>query len=268
MVILASPEGQRALDMLKSWMSVPRSAILGIITILLVSCAPKWGFRPETGVPYEGPVTVDALRKSIVFNDLRAVRSEVKAKVLKQGISGGRDKKIGKFKGVFLYLYPEHMRLRAYDPFGAPVMDMVSASGLTQVYFPGNGVLYEGSAPALGVPDDALYEMKTYEDRYILIAHELGLDRREYYFDPVTLRNTGMAVYMDGKRFLVADFAAFSGPAPMRIRLSFANGFIVEMELKKPAINGEVPLRFFDPIEHRDRTVLPLERLMRSSPPS
>ena len=258
--------------MLKSWMPFHRSAILGIIAILLVSCAPKWGFRPETGVPYEGPVTVDALRKSIVFNDLRAVRSEVKARVLRQGISGERDKKIGKFKGVFLYLYPGHMRLRAYDPFGAPVMDMVSASGMTQVYFPGNGVLYEGRAQSIGVPDDALddalYEMKIYEDRYVLIAHERGLDKREYYFNPVTLRNTGMAVYVDGKRFMMADFAAFSGPAPMRIRLSFANGFIVEMELKKPAINGEVPLRFFDPISHGDMTVLPLERLMRSSPPS
>jgi hypothetical protein len=256
------------MDMLKSRMPVHRLTVLGIIFILLVSCAPKWGFRPEPGVPYEGPVTVNALRSSIVFNDLRAIRSEVRASVLRQVRPKGKVRKIGKFKGVFLYLYPGHMRLRAYDPFGAPAMDMVSASSLTQVYFPGNGVLYEGIAPAIGVPDKALYEMKTYEDRHVLIAHEEGLDRREYYFDPVTLRNRGMTVYVAGEKFIEADFAAFSGPAPMFIRLSFSNGFIVEMKLKKPAINGEVPLRFFDPIEHRDKTVLPLESLMHDRPPS
>lgn len=234
-----------------------RAAALGIVALLLVSCAPKQALRPEPAVPYEGPVTVDALRKFIVFDGMKAVRSEVKARVIKQG------KKKGSFKGVFLYRYPGFMRLRAFDLFGAQAMDMVSAPGLMQVYFPGSDVLYEGRAPALGAPEDAEYSMGFENGMYVLHAQEQAGDGRAFYFDPVTLRNTGMAVYMDGNKFITADFARFSGPVPMAIRLSFANGFAVEMQLKEPEVNGDVPLEFFDPIGHEGRAVLPLERLMR-----
>ena len=118
-------------------------------------------------------------------------------------------------------------------------------------------------APALGMPEDAEYSMYFENEMYVLYTQEQRGDGREFYFDCVTLRNTGMAVYMEGNKFITADFARFSGPVPMAIRLSFANGFAVEMELREPEVNGEVPLEFFDPIGREGRAVLPLERLMR-----
>jgi hypothetical protein len=240
-------------------MPLIRSAAFGLIAFLLLSCAPKQALMLGPAVPYEGQVTVDALRKSIVFDSMKAVRSEVKARIFKGG------KKLGSFKGVFLYRYPGFTRLRAFDLFGAPVMDMVLASGTMQVYFPGSDVLYKGRAPALGAPEDAGYSVGFEDEMYVLYSEEPSRNRRVFYFDPVTLRNTGMTVYMDGNKFITADFARFSGPAPMAIRLSFINGFKVEMELREPEVNGKVPLELFGPIGRGGTTVLPLGRLMRKA---
>jgi hypothetical protein len=242
-------------------MIIKKLITLCLVCFLLLSCAKKPAVRPPEPVePYEGPVNVEVLKDFLVFSTMKAVQSEVDVKVLRG------EKKMGKSRGVFLFEAPGSMRLRLFGPFGATVMDMVVASETMQVYIPRSNILYEGKSPTFGLPSGAAFSMEKAVEGYVLHAFRPKGDGLElvgrYYFDPVTLRNTGMTAFREGMRFMEADFGEFSGSAPMFIRMSFFNGFVMEMSLREPEFGEEARGDYFMPISHGGKRVLPLQSLL------
>jgi|Deesub1362A_J573_1020465.scaffolds.fasta_scaffold00077_4 hypothetical protein len=232
------------------------------LCFILVSCAKRRVVKPPEAVkPYEGPVTVEVLKGFLVFKDIDSLSSEVRVKVFKKG------ERLGKFRGVFVYVSPDAMRLRLFDPFGFTVMDMVSQGAFMQVFIPRKNVLYEGKT-LLFMSSDLRYSMEEKEDRYVLYARRQGNGVmelvREYSFDRLTLLNTGISVYRDGRKFAEFRFDNFYGRVPGVIKGVFLNGFAVEMTLEETEIDADIPAGYFSPIEHEDKRVLPLQLLFHT----
>ena len=259
-----------------------RPFIFILLCLILSSCAKKQVVRPPEVRAFEGPVTVEVLKGSVLFSNIDTMKSEVDVRVFKG------DKKIGRFKGVFAYRFPDSMKLRVFDPFGFTAMDMLTSGTLLQVLIPQSNFLYVGKIPSLKLPPGLLYSMERGKYEYVLYAFSTGVVdpaaakamagmsaeasggggqdlelRGKYSFRRRTLQNTGVSVYKNGERFIGMAFDDFSGKLPMFMRLSFLNGFVAEMRLKEPVINSEITPRYFEPYEHKDRRVMPIQWLYR-----
>jgi hypothetical protein len=252
----------KSLDMFACLRRLSRITVhLSVLCILLSSCAKEHAVGPiGPELPFRGPVTIQALRDNLLFNTVSAIRSEVRARVFKD------NKNLGRFSGVILFRSPGHMRLRIFDLFGSTVMDMVSDPELMQISIPAKGLLYEGETSMFGAPPKAKYSMENGEDHHVLYAFknsDSGIERLgKYSFDPLTLRNTGMTSYLNGMEFMTAGFDRFSGPVPMFISISFFNGFVIEMTLDEPELNGDIPDGNFSPVPAHGNSLLPLESLL------
>jgi len=244
------------------------SFLLLALFLLVLSCAgtvkpPESPGEPAAADVYRGPVDLKILKDSVAFRHIESLRSQVGVTVYKDG---GREE--GSFKGIFAYKSPGMIRLRLLSPLGVTAMDMLVANGLLQVYIPHNGTLYEGEAPLLNMPEDAFYGMEVEKESYVLYAFKPSSGVRsgkvmqiagKFTFHPLTLWNTGISVYKEGRRYVSLLLGDYAGRVPHFIRFSFPNGFVMEMALENPSVDEEVPGSYFDPISSRGKEVLPIE---------
>lgn len=241
---------------------VLRNTGFAVLCLMLFSCAGKQVLQPpETVKPFEGPVTVNVLKERLFFQSIGTLSSEVSVRVFR-----GR-KKMGTFQGVFAYMFPDSIKLRVFDPFGLTAMEMLTSGTMIQVFIPQDNLLYEGNIPSLRMPPGSLYSIEETKAGYILYAFRPGGDTLEltgkHSFLRRTLLNTAVSVYRNGRRFISINFDDFSQTVPMSIRMSFFNGFVMEMTLKEPEINEEIPPEYFEPLGHQGRSVLPVQLLYR-----
>jgi len=216
---------------------------------------------PPPPAPYTGPVDADVLKAHRAFEGIKSIRAEVKAQVFKYG------KKEGNFKGIFAYRSPNDVRMKLLSPMGITAMEMIINSGKMQLYVPHKDTLYVGPAPKLTMPSDAVYGMATEEGVYVLYAFRPHSNVMEmvgkYSFQPDTLANTTVTIYRDGKSYLGVMLGQYAGRVPTSIRLSFFNGYVMELELQNPEIDVDLPEKDFQPIEPtNDMQVVPLQFLM------
>lgn len=211
--------------------------------------------------PYEGQITADVLGAHTFMNIVNSVRSEVKGAV--SDSDGGRS---GSFSGVFAFRSPSALRIRLFGPFGATVLDMVSAGGVFQVHNPGAHRLYEGPQLFDDAPSDIPPYIKHYDGLIYLVRYAPDIEgdpapRDVFVFDERTLRNTGILLYRDGEPFIEMVFGEFTGRVPGRVRLAIARGPVIEMQMQSPELNAEIPDRVFRPVSHEGNEVLPLSAI-------
>jgi hypothetical protein len=244
------------------------SLFLLVITLSLTGCAKRQVAAPVVPSvepePYRGPVTVEVLKGSRAFEGITTLRSEVKARVFRHG------EKEGTFKGIFAFRAPNNVRLKLLSPIGLTAMEMVITNGEMQMFVPHRDTLYEGPSPRLSMPADAVYGMEIEEDGYILYAFRPYANVMElmgkYSFQADTLRNTGVTIYRDGRRYMGVMFGDFSGRVPGVVSLSFFNGYIMDLELQEPEADVDIPEKFFAPIEPTgDTQVVPLKFMMENN---
>lgn len=223
----------------------------------LSSCVRLETVRPyePSGPPvYEGKVGVDQLRGAYVFHGIDTFKSQVNVKVT----NGGDD--LGTFKGVFAYMSPDLMRLRLFGPVGLDAVEMLASGSLMQLYVPNKKTIYEGRAAPLAIPRDARFSVVETAKGYVLYAFRRGSSMEligEYAFDSA-LRQTGMAVYKDRRRFLEIDFGDYSGRLPGSMRISFFSGYVMDVTFLRPVVNSDIPREYFSPLGHKGRKVVPI----------
>jgi hypothetical protein len=212
--------------------------------------------------PVPGLVSAETLRGSHVFRGIRTMKSEVNVKVYREG------ERMGTFKGVFAYMSPDSMRLRLFGPVGFEAVEMLASGSLMQLYLPNKKTLYEGKALPLAVPPGMLYSVEEEGEEYILYAFRPSGDSLElmgkYTFDS-SLRNTGIIVYRDRKRFIDIIFGDFSEALPGFMSVSFSDRYVLEMVFIKPAIDGEIPPEYFKPLGHEGKAVQPIGNILTRS---
>jgi outer membrane lipoprotein-sorting protein len=241
-----------------------RAASLFLFLLLLAvsGCVKRQTVAPPVPLsPYKGPVNADVLKEHRVFQGIATLRAEVKTKVFKY------DKKQGTFKGLFAYRAPNDVRLKLLSPMGLTAMEMIITSGKMQMYVPHRDTLYEGPAPRLAMPPDAVYGMAEEEGAYVLYAFRPHSNVMEmigkYSFQPDTLANTGVTIYRDGSSYLGVMLSEYSGKIPTVIRLSFFNGYVMELELQEPEVDVDLPDKYFEPIVPTDdMKVVPLQLML------
>lgn len=242
---------------------------LGALALVFAACAVKQpvSLGPPTAPPpqpYEGPVTIEALRNAIAFRGAGSMVAEVKVKVSATGRRGGR------FKGLIAYEYPGKLRLRLFGPMGGTVLDALhTVGGLLQLYPSGRGNLYEGLTPAALLMGDVQYTMAEVEGSYMLYARVPGEDGPElvasYAFDRKSLLNTEMVLYNGSKRFLSVGYGNFSNRTPHRAMVRLESGYRLDVELIEPALGDELEQALFRPLSANGMRVLPLNMLMNKN---
>lgn len=208
---------------------------------------------------FKGPVTMDTLRDSLAFRNIGSLKSEVSVKVTRGG------ERLGTFKGIFAYRSPGSMRLRLLSPMGVTAVEVLMSGDLLQLHMTPKKILYEGDAPDIAMPREAFYGMEVERESYILYAFKPRKGVMEltgkYSFHPLTLKNTGITLYTGGSRFVGIMLGDYSGELPMYMRLSFFNGYVMELTFKAPEVGADVPEKYFAPINGSGKTVLPLRAL-------
>ncbi len=237
-----------------------RVALAVLLSLALVSCAKRPALKPpeQAVAPYEGPVTIEALKNSSVFRKIKALKSEVRVRVYRDG------RKVGSFRGVLLYEQPSSVRMRLFNAFGSTAVDLLHSDGLLQLYMPGKRHLYEGRTP---LPKKLSHTLGDDGKSYVLFAHSPDGGGpgpvATYTYDRRTLLNTGIRVYRDGESFLDIRFDNFSGTIPYTATMSLLNGYSMRMELKRPSLDPVVSSEFFEPFGHEGKKVFPLRLILR-----
>ncbi len=228
-------------------------AIIIISAIIMSACS----IRPRVVVAPEPPrfeVTVESLKKRRAFEGVLGLRSEVKARITRDG------RKVGGFKGALAFRPPDTMRLRMFTPFGNTVADLVRVVGRTEVYVPGKERVYVGWTPPLKAPEDAQYQAGLYKGWPVLDVTSKGELAVRYRYDPATGKNTSIEAFSEGKRALEVRLSEHDGNVPGKIVFDFG-GIAIEMELEFPEIVEGLEDRLFHPFDKEDREILPLDAL-------
>jgi hypothetical protein len=230
---------------------------LAVFALALSSCVSIQTARPRLPAPptAEGPVTADALSRSYVFGGMKTFKSEVNVSVFNE------EGRVGTFKGVFAYMSPDSMRLRLFGPVGMNAVEMLASGRLMQLYVPNKKTLYEGRAPSLAIPQGMVYSVEETADGYVLYAFRPGGASLElvgkYSFDR-SLRQTGLSVYTDRKRFIDVRFGDFSGRVPGTMKITFFNGYVMDASLVRPVVDADIPQEYFRPMSHDGKNVRPI----------
>ena len=131
--------------------------VMTVLCLSLFSCAPKEALRRAEPAPYEGTVTVEALKQSVGFGNVRSIKALADVTVYKQG------KNEGSMNGVFAYMAPRKMRIDLFGPFGLTVTEVLISGDLLQVSVPQKNILYEWNDPEVSftglMKDGFRYEM-------------------------------------------------------------------------------------------------------------
>jgi hypothetical protein len=90
----------------------------------------------------------------------------------------------------------------------------------------------------------------------------------KYLFDRTYLLNRQIIVYREGEEQVRIGFDGFNGSVPEKTRFSFANGTDMDIRLREPEYDTEIPSEYFREIDHNDNQVLPLQDLLKRFDPS
>ncbi|MGD2080620.1 MAG: hypothetical protein PVJ36_05785 [Nitrospirota bacterium] len=215
----------------------------------------------EEAPPYEGPVTVKALRDSMALKGIGGLRSEARVRVKRGG------KGLGTYKGALAFEGPDLLRLRVYGAFATTGLEAVHARGRLQIFIPQEGVLYEGESPAYA--DDLTYSVRDTGGDYELLVHEShdGANRLQasYVFDRETLLNREVNFYDAGEMYLRISFARYLGGVPMSASIELYGGYSAEVELIEPERVEDLPDELFGPIPRGHAMVMPLELIVEQA---
>ena len=243
-----------------------------IMASLLASCAPKKEIvrQPEI-TPYTGPVTVEVLKHSIGFRDVKTIKTLTEVRIFRHG------KAEGSFSGVLGYKAPDFLKTAFFGPFGLTVTEMLISHELLQVYVPPKNTLYEMKSPEIAFSsllskDRFLTVLQDEDDFYALYAYNAA-DPAEgpvmkYLFDRTYLLNRRIIIYRSAEEAVTISFENFNGNVPEQTRLSFSNGMDMLVTLQEPEYDTDIPDGYFREIEHGGKNVLPFQELLKRFAPS
>jgi len=241
-----------------------------LLWCLLFSCAKKEEIR-KTGIePYSGTVTVEALKQSIGFRNIKTVKALAEVTVYKLG------EPAGSFSGVFGYKSPAYLRTSFFGPFGITAMDLLLSKDLLQMYIPHKNILYEWKSPEVlfnALPDSRFrFSMDEDEDMFTLYAYKHENSDPElaakYVFDRIYLINRSVVFYKDGMDFIKVDLTGFNGRIPERIKVLFHNGISINILLQEPEFDTDIPEDYFRTIDHTDKKVRPFQEILKRFDPN
>ena len=239
--------------------------LLSVLCLSLVSCAKKETLRRVELEPYEGPVTVEVLKQSVGFGNVRSIKAFADVVILKQGEIQRT------LSGVFGYKAPEKLRINLFGPFGMTVTEILISGELLQLSVPPRNVLYEWNSPGVSVAGlmngPFRYAIAEEGEMYMLSAS--GSDESnagvvaEYFFDRTYLLNRASSFFKDGSAVLKAEFNDFNGRVPERTRLSFPNGTVMEIVLREPEFDSDIPDEYFKVIDHGDKQIRSFQEVLQ-----
>jgi len=241
-----------------------------VLSLALFSCTKKEALRHIETEPHQGPLTVEALKQSVGFGDVRSLKALAEVSITKQG----EDK--GSLNGTFAYRAPGKIRIDLFGPFGLTMTKIVVSENLLQFFVPSKNTLYEWDSPEFsftGLTNSRFrYEMGPDSDGYVLIAYmsdgpEPSVAAR-YFFDGTYLLNRTICFYKDGSEAIKAEFNDFNGRVPERTRLTFSNGLVLDIALQEPQLDADIPAEYFRVIEHADKRIEPFEEIFRDFTPA
>lgn len=240
-------------------------AALFVISMSMFSCAPKEVLRRPGPGPYEGIVTIEALKQSVGFGNVKSIKALAKVTVYKQGSNEGS------MNGVVGYKSPRQMRIDLFGPFGLTVTELLISGDLLQILVPQKNILYEWNSPEIsftGLMQGAFrYEMAEEGDMHVLFAYLADGENSEvaakYYFDRTYLLNRAISLYKDGPEVIKAEFDDFNGRVPERIKITLSSGLAVNIALQEAEFDSDIPDEYFKTIEHGDKQIKPFEELLK-----
>ncbi len=238
---------------------------MAVLCLSLFSCAPKEVLRRAEPAPYEGMVTVEALKQSVGFGNVRSIKALADVTVYKQG------KNEGSMNGVFAYKAPRKMRIDLFGPFGLTVTEILISGDLLQVSVPQKNILYEWNAPEVSftglMKGGFRYEMGEEGDMHVLFAYSTDGQNNDvaakYYFDRTYLLNRAMSFYKDGSEVIKTEFDDFNGRVPERIKIMLSSGLVMDIVLQESEFDSDIPDEYFKTIEHGDKQIKSFEELLK-----
>ena len=247
------------------------AAVLAVAMLVLVlfSCAKKEALRRAEIEPHEGPVTVELLKQSVGFGNVRSVKALTDISISKKGENKGS------LNGVFAYKMPGKMRINLFGPFGLTMTELVISGELFQLSVPPKNILYEWNSPEVtlsGLMNGRFrYEMAEEGDGYVLLAYksdELNSDLvAKYLFDRTYLLNRSIRLYKDGSEAIKADFSDFNGRVPGQTILTFSKGLVIDVVLQEPEFDSDIPDDYFRSIEHGDKKIKSFQEIFKRFAP-
>lgn len=227
-----------------------------ILVLFIISCVKAPAVKQTEIKKITAPVTVELLKNSIVFKNLTSVKSEVSVKILH-----GEDSK-GEFKGVFVYKNPDKTNIRIFGPMGLNAMQMNIAGAFLQIYIPPKNLIYEGMLP-LSAGDlsgpEYKYSFEELKNKYILYVFKNSGSFIEllgkYHFEKDTLFNTSAFFYYNGKQAMEITYSDFVKEVPQIIKMLFPNGSAMELTMKDPYLNTNIPDDYFRPVDKTGREI-------------
>ncbi|NJD57643.1 MAG: hypothetical protein FIA94_14735 [Nitrospirae bacterium] len=252
-------------------MTYPVAICMLAALLLFAGCAAKKEVvrQPKAG-PYTGPVTIEVLKQSVGFRDIRTIKALVDVKVFRKG------EPAGSFNGVLGYKAPDAVKTSFFGPFGLTVMEMLATKDVLQVYVPPKNILYETLSPGISLSslrndDRFLYVMQEEGDFHALYVYNAA-DTTEgplmkYLFDRTFLLNRKIIVYRSAEEAMTISFGDFDGTVPGLSRISFSNGTDMEITFQEPEYDTEIPDAYFREIEHGDKQILPFQELLKRFAP-
>ena len=238
---------------------------MAVLSLSLFSCAPKEVLRRTEPAPYEGMITVEALKQSVGFGNVRSIKALAEVTVYKKG--GNK----GSMNGVFAYKAPRKMRIDLFGPFGLTVTELLISGDLLQVTVPQKNILYEGNAPEVSftglMKRGFRYEMGEEGDMHVLFAYLADGQNNDvaakYYFDRTFLLNRAMSLYKNGSEVIKTEFDDFNGRVPERIKIMLSGGLVMDIALQESEFDSDIPDEYFKAIEHGDKKIKSFEELLK-----
>lgn len=263
--------------------TIIRFFIIVSLILFQVSCAKKPLLRAPAPIlrGYPAPPTVEVLKRALLFNQIKSIKSEVTVEVSMDGA------KHRSFEGVLFYTAPHLANIRFFSPLGLTALEVVFADNLLQVYIPHKNTIYEDNLSSLEnktqLGDTNIsYSMEEEEDSFILVAFRHSEGKTEltckYTFSHNIPLNTGITLYSKGEKLVDILFDEWSqttnpesvgtnteGSAtlvPISIKV-FLSRYVIKIRLIEPEINTGLRRDYFEPKEHLNKEIKPLKELLK-----
>jgi outer membrane lipoprotein-sorting protein len=252
---------------IKSLTILAKFFITAVFCFGLFSCAGREVLKPELQ-PHEGPVSLNVLRQSVGFGDVKSIKAFADVTVFR------KDVRQSSLNGIFAYKAPGNMRINLFGPFGLTATEILISDEIIQIFVPSRNVLYEGASPGVSftraMNGNFVYEMREEHDGYSLIGRssDPGSPLTVYYFDRRYLLNRSMAFFRNGSGLMETEFSEFSGRVPGRMRLALANGLNLDIKLKEPEFDTQIDDAYFRSIEHENKQVKSFQEIFQLISPT